>query len=888
MRKIRSIFFLCVFYYLFLLPHKAFALNFTKSFNNPLTINTDLLDWNQQMVFQPHVIYENGVFKMWYGSFNGSIHKITYATSTDGVNWNAKQFIDLPIAGTSGVGDPFILKANNKYILFFAVLNVKNEIYKIESNDGIVFDQSSLTKVVTYDKSWERDGVFAPTAIFYNNTYYLFYIGWGNGTNLGLSTSTDGINWTKCQNSILGGIDAPMIFTKNSQFQIIFHTDTGIDEMDITSLNNCQTTFSNRQVLVSRGPEYYDINHMIAPSLVEVNDKQYLYYIGRGNDLIWKLDLATAPVTENTIATIIIPGLMASWNKNAILHNQEVNQSDWKLPSFIKEYQGLISSFDNHALVKNSDYFVFSYDWRDSLEDTIKVLDEYLNTKIWNSSPNKKINIIGHSLGGLVGRIYSQNHSDKINKLITVGSPNLGAAQVYKPLSAGEIDRENTWLWLAQKLILVINKNTVESDKITVNKHFPVLLDLFPTYDFLTDSSSNVIHISSMSIKNPTIPKYSDISNIESILSVIYGTDKNTVKGYKTKTTSLINQLIGNYSDGEPTSSFNALGDETVLSSSATIGNSQKQFSFSLNHGEIISQVAPQERIFQQLEFPYDLNKISSGFTTKISPSLVFLIKSPAQINVEHNRNKYNEEEGIIFVENAESGDYKLNIQGTDLGKYQVIVGQISESNDIWETLDGEITRNPPSSQTDSHQFYFNNQTALSIFPTITPTPFPTSTPTSFPTVTPLPTITPAPTLIPNTTSNSTTNQTTNNQLNTSTAPTPKFPVKPDLTVQNWTIPASTNKERLVSKSPITKLNKSKSQVLGVEINKKSNRNILVNLLILINIIVGIYFFVAYFGIKKVKSIIRILNIKCQLFVIKFYKIVITKIKQLIKTMWLC
>ena len=97
MRKIQLIIFLFIVSYLFLLPNKAFALTFTKSSNNPLIVKTDLSNWNQQMVFQPHVIYENGIFKMWFSSFNGSIHKIAYATSTDGISWLTKQFIDLPI-----------------------------------------------------------------------------------------------------------------------------------------------------------------------------------------------------------------------------------------------------------------------------------------------------------------------------------------------------------------------------------------------------------------------------------------------------------------------------------------------------------------------------------------------------------------------------------------------------------------------------------------------------------------------------------------------------------------------------------------------------------------------------------------------------------------------
>jgi len=245
---------------------------------------------------------------------------------------------------------------------------------------------------------------------------------------------------------------------------------------------------------------------------------------------------------------------------------------------------------------------------------------------------------------------------------------------------------------------------------------------------------------------------------------------------------------------------------------------------------------------------------------------LVFLIKSPAQISVEYNGNKYEEDEGIIFIENAQSGDYKLNIQGTDLGKYQVIIGQVSQSNDIWDTLDGEIIKTPPSLQIDTEEFYFNNQTATSIFPTTTPIPSSTPTPTTNPTITPLPTITstssPIPTITPTITptpvSTSSLNTTTSNTTNSTnpTASTPEFPVKSNLIAQNWTKSIPKTNKNLVSNSPTPKVNKSKPQVLGTTINKKENQKIFYISLALVIVCVGIYLLIVYIGTDKVKNII--------------------------------
>ena len=77
-----------------------------------------------------------------------------------------------------------------------------------------------------------------------------------------------------------------------------------------------------------------------------------------------------------------------------------------------------------------------------------------------------------------------------------------------------------------------------------------------------------------------------------------------------------------------------------------------------------------------------------------------------------------------------------------------MVIGQISENNDLWESINGEITQSPASSQIDDYNILYNNQTAFSIFPT----------PTLAPTETPVPTSTPQPT---SSTSNSTSSSST-------------------------------------------------------------------------------------------------------------------------------
>ncbi len=60
-----------------------------------------------------------------------------------------------------------------------------------------------------------------------------------------------------------------------------------------------------------------------------------------------------------------------------------------------------------------------------------------------NSTYAKRVNIIGHSLGGLVGRYYVTDHGgeDKVHKLIMIGTPNKGSSKFYINTSRWSIER---------------------------------------------------------------------------------------------------------------------------------------------------------------------------------------------------------------------------------------------------------------------------------------------------------------------------------------------------------------------------------------------------------------------------------------------------------------
>ncbi len=706
--------------------------------NNPLVFQGNLSDWNETGVLQNNVFIENNQFSMYYATYNGSQIKIASASSPDGYAWTRDTILDLQEA--ADYHDPYVLHAKNKKILFYATSSGGGN-YRIKRAELINGIFSNKSDILAPQLNWETTTVSCPHVVYKNGTYYLFYCAaQGTTWNLGMATSADGISFTRCSDApVLSNAGNTVFLERDNRSYLFLHspTKTGIEVVESTDPLGCSMQWKNRRTVIARDTSY-DANHIISPSLVEKDGKLWIYYTGLTSENQWKLNLAT----EDISPIIILPGFMGSWNKDAILHNKEVSYSDWKIPSFIKEYTGIVQTLKNIGYQENKDFFIFPYDWRKNIEQTAGDLNSFLNAKIWNANQSKTVRIVGHSLGGLAGRIFAQKYgTEKIKNLITVGSSHKGIVQVYKPLEAGEIDRENTFLWLLEKMILAVNKDANQTNKQIIQSKIPVLYNLFPTFDFLT-KDNQAINTNTLSLQNNLLPTYNQtFSSIFPVFTSIVG-EKNTETpaGYIVKDNVL-------YADGIPTQTVFEAGDYLVASKSSK-EDSDYQI-LAADHTEIITEKDSIKKLLSLISVSYTDSQIAQGQKTTISPALIFLIKSPATMEVAIGENTYTEEDGIIFIPNAASGNYALNVKGTETGSYTVIIGQISETNDLWETVSGAITKNPPSSQTDTYSFQYNNQTAFSILPNPTPAPSPATAPTPTPTNTPTPTPTPTPTATP-------------------------------------------------------------------------------------------------------------------------------------------
>jgi pimeloyl-ACP methyl ester carboxylesterase len=134
------------------------------------------------------------------------------------------------------------------------------------------------------------------------------------------------------------------------------------------------------------------------------------------------------------------------------------------------QYDDIMSEFDKLGYVNASTLFVFDYDWRKSNFETAKLLDSFIQ-----STPqlrNGNFDVVAHSMGGLVTRIYLSDHerTSRIRKIVFLGTPFEGSMNALATLSEGWGSFKNRFAGGIEAIRRVVLS-------------FPAMYELFPRYD---------------------------------------------------------------------------------------------------------------------------------------------------------------------------------------------------------------------------------------------------------------------------------------------------------------------------------------------------------------------------------------------------------------------
>lgn len=671
----------------------------------------------------PFISKEQNIYSLWYTDDTGSSYRIYRMQSANGIDWYDKR--DTNVTSRHNASDPFVTFENNEYTLYFASSNYGYiSLWESKSPDGITFALNTEKEILKSQVAWEGEHLSCPSVLKENGLYYLFYSGSGVANwGIGLATSSDAKTWRKCPNNpIVAPGASEQVVRYNGIFYLFFQSPTGIQVQQADTLNGCDTVWTNRHVVNL---------HIWDPAPLVVGSDLWVYgaYPNDQSIDIGLFGINQIPIPSYPI--VIIPGMFASWNGDALLHNTQTSFDLWKMNSAVSEYSPLLQTLQNKGRVLNTDVFIFPYDWRKSITQIAQDFDSFLTQKIWSTKRYLPIQLIGHSLGGVVGRTFADMNPDKpIKQLVTAGSPHLGTVQSYKPLMSGEIDRENTLMWLAEKLVLNLNKTLLESDKAIMSRMLPVLSDLIPSYPFLKDGQGQTI---TANLQNPLLSSYPIQSNPKIpqlyLGSNAYQMNAGYVLGPRTPTDT----LFDTYSDGHPISSWKEEGDETTLFKS-----SLNQYSpiLQTNHGEIIYGKEAIKTILSKLNMSVRDSDIPDGKATSIFPAILSFIQSPATMIIDHAGITFPESEGKIHIQQAENGMYDLTVTGQSQGEYTVSIWLIGSDDDKWI----QFKKSTVLGKKDRYIISFDTTTGGGVQEIIEPSPKPTQTPTQTPTLTSAPT----------------------------------------------------------------------------------------------------------------------------------------------------
>lgn len=304
---------------------------------------------------------------------------------------------------------------------------------------------------------------------------------------------------------------------------------------------------------------------------------------------------------ENKLPIVLIPGLFGSLGDDIILGTGDLNFGMAE-----PLYRPLINNLEEIGYKEGENLFIAFYDWRKGCEYNT---EKYLIPKIEEAKSitnSSMVDIIGHSLGGIVARAYIQGslYKDDVRNLIMMGTPNAGAVNAYYFWSGGQVPYDKLEKNLLYQLIKIgffwIYRflHGQISDLNILRSIFPVVQELLPSFEygdylFVDDNSGfkKPVNIKNMDALN------SLLSNMNKNIHLIYnkGIKLHHVIGTGFETTDIIcvshnESESEKWKDGKPLYSISMpYGDGTITISSAESIYS-KNYYLKENHGDILKK----------------------------------------------------------------------------------------------------------------------------------------------------------------------------------------------------------------------------------------------------------------------------------------------------------
>lgn len=174
--------------------------------------------------------------------------------------------------------------------------------------------------------------------------------------------------------------------------------------------------------------------------------------------------------------------------------------------------EGILTRFEKDDGSYSRSLYFFSYDFRKSNADTAVKLDEYIQAILKSNPEYDKVDIVAHSMGGLVVSSYVSNYgAEKISKVITAGTPYEGAPKLENSVLTDKVLDKPGSDFLLGWLGGLTNQ---------LKKSFPALAELAPTETYFHIKEKKFMkHI------GEGIFSYLNFEDYKEINDIIFGTN---------------------------------------------------------------------------------------------------------------------------------------------------------------------------------------------------------------------------------------------------------------------------------------------------------------------------------------------------------------------------
>jgi YVTN family beta-propeller protein len=182
----------------------------------------------------------------------------------------------------------------------------------------------------------------------------------------------------------------------------------------------------------------------------------------------------------------------------------------------LKPYNDLANSLQ--ARPEHYDVSIFPYDWRLDIASQVYPLRLFLDNLLASQPSGQQVDVVAHSLGGLLLRAYLQKFPDdhRIHSVTYLGTPQAGAPIAYAKLmgSASLIDKFGANICLPNSLSLPLCLNL--DTETFVSMHFPTVYELLPRTPFISVNEGGIILLEPLGasfarLSEPSIARFYDL-----------------------------------------------------------------------------------------------------------------------------------------------------------------------------------------------------------------------------------------------------------------------------------------------------------------------------------------------------------------------------------------